>query len=78
MFSATIFLTDYAVDTRVFHGSASLLLRLKRSLARKGGRPSVCEDDVSVPDFGGGILGDLMCCQRDPSVYEFVDLVDDA
>lgn len=41
-------------------------------------KPSVCEDDVSLPDFGDGVLGDLLSCQCNPGVNEFVNLLGDA
>lgn len=40
--------------------------------------PPICEDDVPIPDFGDGVLGDLIRCQSDPSVDKLVYLVDDA
>lgn len=41
-------------------------------------KPSISQDDIPLPDFGDGVLGNLVRCQSDPCVDELVYLVDDA
>lgn len=53
-----------------------MFLQVHPTNKRRENQPSICEDDISFPNFGDGILADLSRCESDTRFDELVYLVD--